>query len=296
MTNIKTLLDAFDDIKNSEGEKQESSFKDIMKFQAGNTYLVRLIPNLAEGRKTRYHYFHHSWTSNSTGQFVTALCPTTYGESCPIDNYVLKIYRNGDEAEKLANKAISRKENWMVNAYIVSDPVNPENNGKIKVVRYGKELAKIIDSAISGEDAEEFGIKVFDVQNGCTLKIKCEAKSAVAGKSKYTTYVSSKFMSPSTLEEITDEKLAEIHAGVIDMTKFNKKKSSAELQRMLDEHFFCTKDVENTETEEAEKTEVKASTKKTKTEEATESVETSETADVDDDTDAKLKALLADLT
>ena len=294
MTNKKTLLDAFDEIKNSASEKQDSPFKDIMKFQAGNTYLVRLVPNMEEGRKTRYHYFHHSWTSNSTGQFVTALCPTTYGESCPIDNYVLKIYRNGDEAEKLANKAISRKENWLVNAYIVSDPINPENNGKIKVIRYGKELAKIIDSAISGEDAAEFGVKVFDVQNGCTLKIKCEAKSANAGKSKYTTFVSSKFMSPSTLDEVTDEKLAEIHAGILDLTKFNRKKSPAELQKMLDEHFFCTKDLENAESDSEEETHSETTVNKAKQE--AESPETTENIEVDDDTDAKLKALLADLT
>ena len=34
---------------------------------------------------------------------------------------------------------------------------NPDNNGKVKILRYGKQLQKIITEAIEGEDAEEFG-------------------------------------------------------------------------------------------------------------------------------------------
>ena len=226
----------FDEIKNSynNNNKNDSVFKDIMKFQADKTYLVRLVPNIAEPGKTIYHYFHHSWNSKATGQFVTALCPSTYGETCPIDTYVIKTYKNGNDADKESIKPISRKENWLVNAYIISDPVNPENEGKIKVMRYGRELAKIIDSAISGEDAEEFGPKVFDIMNGCTLKIKCEAKASKGTGAKFTTYVSSKFMSASKLDNVTEETLKEIYASIIDLTRFNKQKSTAELQKMLD--------------------------------------------------------------
>jgi len=292
MTYTKTL---FDEIKNSynNDNKGESSFKDIMKFESGNTYTVRLIPNIAEPRKTIYHYYHHSWTSKSTRQFVTTLCPSTYGEKCPIDDYVLKIYRNGSDSEKEANKPISRKENWMVNVYVINDPVNGENNGKVKVVRYGKELDKIIQAAISGDDAEDFGAGVFDLQNGCTLKIKCESRSSKGdGKTKFTTYSSSKFVSASKLEEITDEKLQEIYANLIDLSKFNRRKTTAELQRMIDEHFFCIVDTNNKESssseEEKEETPVANSVKESSTD--------FETATVDDTTDAKLKALLDGLT
>ena len=293
MTYTKTL---FDEIKNSynNDNKGESSFKDIMKFEAGNVYTVRLIPNIAVPRQTIYHYYHHSWNSKDTGQFVTALCPSTYGEKCPIDDYVLKTYRNGSESEKEANKPIARKESWMVNVYVISDPVHPENNGKIKVVRYGKELDKIIQSAISGDDADDFGAGVFDLQNGCTLKIKCEARSSKGdGKaSKFTTYASSKFVAASKLDEITDEKLQEIYANIIDLTKFNRKKTTAELHRMLDQHFFCIVDVDKKE-EEVEDT---VSNKVNEVASFVKEPDVEETAAVYDDTDAKLKALLDDLT
>ena len=97
MTLTKNL---FAEIKASLSNKNENSYKDIMKFEAGKTYLVRLVPNINEPKKTIYNYKHHSWKSHSNGQFITSLCPSTYGESCPIDNYVMKTYNTGTEEEK----------------------------------------------------------------------------------------------------------------------------------------------------------------------------------------------------
>jgi hypothetical protein len=298
----------FNEIKASLSNKNDNSYKDIMKFEAGKTYLVRLVPNLHEGRKTIHHYKHHSWKSHANGQFVTSLCPGTYGESCPIDSYVLKTYNNGTDAEKKKLGDVSRKDNWLVNAYVISDPTNPENEGKVKVIRYGKELAKIINSAIDGDDAAEFGHKIFDVANGCTFRIKCESRTSSTGSNRMlTTYTSSKFMTPSKLDGVDETKLRTIHEGIFDLEKFNKPKTSAELQRMLEQHFFCIQDVETEEDVDPD-TVPEPSTKR---EDALKDIfagikdakapvdedvapKTTNTAAADD-TDAKLKELLAGL-
>lgn len=313
MTFTKNMFDA---IKTSLNNKNgESSFKEIMKFESGKTYLVRLVPNVIEPKNTIFHYYHHSWKSISNGQFVTTLCPTTYGESCPIDSYVLKTYNTGTSEEKTKLKEISRKENWMVNAYVISDPTNPENEGKVKVIRYGKELAKIINNAIDGDDADEFGVKIFDLAEGCTFKIKCESRSANFGGSNrmLTTYTSSKFMSPSKLDGVDQRKIDEIYNNVHDLNKFFKPKTQAELQRMLDQHYFCISDVvEDTDTDEVDDVvETQVSKKESTKNEALDSIfqgikESSEipektpevtksTTVSEDDTDAKLKELLAGL-
>jgi hypothetical protein len=315
MTFTKNMFDA---IKTSLSNKNgESSFKEIMKFESGKTYLVRLVPNVIEPKNTIFHYYHHSWKSLSTGQFVTTLCPTTYGESCPIDSYVLKTYNTGSSEEKSKLKEVSRKENWMVNAYVISDPTNPENEGKVKVIRYGKELAKIINNAIDGDDADEFGVKIFDLSDGCTFKIKCESRSANFGGANrmLTTYVSSKFMSPSKLEGIDQKKLDEVYNNVHDLNKFFKPKTQAELQRMLDQHYFCVSDVVEDTTDEDEVIEVRSTTPSPKEVEKNDALnsifegikESSEIPESkptppktqastdEDDTDAKLKELLAGL-
>ena len=236
--NTKSMFEAIKQSLSS-GEKEKGGnglYKEILKFTPGNTYQVRLLPNPSSPKETIFHYYNHGWNSVATGKFVTALCPTTFGETCPIDAYYLKTYRTGTESEKEAAKVLSRKEGWMVNVLVISDPENPENEGKVKILRYGKEMAKIIESALEGDDADEFGVeKVFDVENGSTLRIKCENRTgARGGKAQYVTYASSKFLSAATIEVDAETVLGSIH----DLKAVNKQTTSSEMQRLLDEHFF----------------------------------------------------------
>lgn len=302
----------FNEIKESLSTKKESPFREIMKFEPGKTYVVRLVPNVTDPKSTMFHYYHHSWNSLCTGQFVTTLCPSTYGEQCPIDQYVLKTYNTGTAEEKANIKTISRKENWFVNAYVISDPTNPENEGKVKVIRYGKELAKIINSAIDGDDSDEFGVKIFDVAEGCSLKIKCESRAGMAGSRAFVTYSASKFTSPSKLDGIDAKKVDTIYENVNELNKIIKPKTYAELQRMLDQHYFCVQDVASVEEEDEDTTPVQkpAASKKddalssifegikesTSTiEPAVSKTEIKEEKPSTDDADAKLRELLNSL-
>ncbi len=268
-------------------------FKEILRFTAGNTYQVRLVPNSNSPKETMFHYYHHAWNSNATGKFIMVTCPTTFGETCPIDAYYLKTYRTGTEAEKFAASPLSRKENWMVNVYVISDPSNPENEGKVKILRYGKELAKIIQSAIDGDDADEFGVeKIFDVANGSTLRIKCESRTGDRrGSSKqFITYASSKFLSPSSLD-LDEGKIQEIYNSIHDLKAVNKQTTPAEMQRLLDEHFFnlSTGSVDEDEDEVTEMLN-EASTFNTTSSETQDNNSSNE-----ESTDDKIKKILADL-
>lgn len=239
--NTKSMFDA---IKTSLTSDKDSGggnglYKEVLKFVPGNSYQVRLVPNPNAPKETIFHYYNHAWTSNSTGKFITAMCPTTFGDTCPIDSYYLKTYRTGSESEKAAAAVLSRKEGWLVNVYVVSDPTTPENEGKVKILRYGKELTKIIESALTGDDSEEFGVeKIFDVANGATLRIKCESRTGANKNAKqYVTYASSKFLTPTSLG-LSDAQVEQVYSSVHDLKTLNKQTTSAEMQRLLDEHFF----------------------------------------------------------
>ncbi len=294
MTNTKSMFDA---IKQSLNASEKNSggnglYKEILKFESGNTYQLRLVPNPKAPAESIFHYYNHGWNSNSTGKFVTALCPTTFGESCPIDAYYLKTYRTGTESEKAAASVLSRKEAWMVNVYVISDPTNPENEGKVKILRYSKELAKIIDSALKGDDADEFGVeKVFDVQGGSTLRIKCEPRAGSnKGNKKMVTYASSKFLAPSDI----DVDVESVYESLHDLTAVNKQTTPAEMQRLLDEHFFNLTTGSTPEPDDSEDEEETYTAPVTKSEPKRQaSVE--EESDSDESTDEKLKKLLADL-
>ena len=127
----------------------------------------------------------------------------------------------------------------MVNVYVVSDPKNPENNGTIKVLRYGRQLNKIIESAISGDDAAEYGAKIFDLsENGCNLRIKAELVSDKPGAPKYPTYTASKFLSPSAIEGLDEDKINSTYNNIYDLQTFLDHKSAEELKEVINVHFY----------------------------------------------------------
>ena len=125
-------------------------------------------------KKTFFHYFQHGWNSFSAGQYVSAISPQTFGDRDPIAETRYKLYRGNDEEKQMASKII-RSEKWLVNVYVVNDPVNPDNNGKVMTLRYGKQLHKVIASAIDGEDASDLGPRIFDLSpNGVNFKVIVE--------------------------------------------------------------------------------------------------------------------------
>lgn len=210
----------------------ESAFKDFLKMEVDKTYIIRLIPNVKNPERTMFHYYNHTWKSNLNNQIVSVLCPNTYGDRCPIDEYRSKIYNGKNESEIERIRPIKRNENWLVNVFVIKDPTNPENQGKVKILRYGKQLAKIIESAISGDDADEFGEKIFDLsENGCNLKIKVEKNEG-----GYATYVGSKFMSPSKLEG--SDNVDELYNSINELDAIFEHKSYDDVKKLFKVHFL----------------------------------------------------------
>lgn len=222
--------------ENSAGSNKQ---KDFLRTEPGNTYTVRLLPNLKDPTKTFLHYYSHGWNSYATGQLITLVSPTTWNERDPIAEERYRVLRNGTEAEKEKAKAIVRTERWLVNCYVVNDPVNEENNNKVKVLRFGRQLHKIIKDAMEGEDAEELGARIFDLSaKGVNLKIKVEKQG------DYPTYVSSKFTTPKEIESLDEDSYNKIYNSVYDLQSYLTVKSYDELKDMLDKHYHCKSDVE----------------------------------------------------
>jgi len=224
----------FDSIKDAlQKNAVQSGTRNILKFEKDKTYTVRLIPNVSSPEKTFFHYYTYDWSSFGTGQYTSVLSPTTFGQRCPITDTKFKVLRNGTDEEKAKANLLRRNERWLINAYVIDDPTNPENNGTLKIIRYGKQLHKIISDAIDGEGSEDFGPRIFDLsENGVNFKIKSEQQG------DYISYTSSKFTMPRKIEGMTDTKAEEVYNLAFDLTSIVSTKSQDELLEILDEHFF----------------------------------------------------------
>jgi hypothetical protein len=233
MSNITSSM--FESIKGAlaSNEEKSSGPADILRTEPGNTYTVRLLPFAKDPSKTFFHYFQHGWNSFSTGQYVSAISPQTFGDRDPIAETRYKLYRGNDEEKQMASKII-RSEKWLVNVYVVNDPVNPDNNGKVMTLRYGKQLHKVIASAIDGEDASDLGPRIFDLgPDGVNFKVIVEKQG------DFPTYVSSKFSFPTEVKGLTDDDHEGIYNKAIELDSVFNVKGYDDLKNMVDEHIYC---------------------------------------------------------
>jgi hypothetical protein len=223
--------------KNTDKSGGSGLYNEIMKTAVGNTYTVRLLPDSKSPADTFLHYYVHGWNSFATGAYVQAISPQTFGERDPISEERFRAKRTGTEDEKSKMEAVRRSEKWLVNVYVIDDPANPENNGKVKILRYGKQLQKIILEAIEGEDAEEYGVeRVFDLgPEGVNLKIKVEQQG------DYPSYVSSRFTAAGKLKLSEDEQ-QKIYDSANTLKDVFTVKSFDELKQMVDEHVYVKLD------------------------------------------------------
>lgn len=221
-----------DAIAKSETTGGNPLYKEILKFKVGNTYVLRLLPNINSPQNTFYHFYTHGWNSFTTGQYVSTLSLQTIGQPDPISKERYRLLKNGTPEEKAKAETVKWQEQWYVNVYVVDDPVNPENNGTVKIFRYGKMLDKMIKSAIEGDDSDEFGARVFDLSpSGVNFKLKVEKQG------EWTSYNSSRFTSPADLG-LSEEKIEEIYSSVHDLTSVNQIKSESEIVDMWNTHFL----------------------------------------------------------
>jgi len=242
----------FESIKSALTKETTSSsnkYKDILKTEAGNTYTVRLLPNIKDPAKTFFHYYSYTWKSFSNGQLVNITSPATWGKRDLIAEERYRILRTGSEEEKAKATALTRRESWMVNVYVVNDPVNEENNGQVKVLRFGRQIHKIIMDAMQGEEAVDYGPRIFDLsEKGCNFRIKVEKQG------DYPTYVSSKFALPKEIPGLTGDSIQETYNKAFDLESFVTLKEHNEIKQLLDQHYYGVESSDDVEISESSKT------------------------------------------
>jgi len=249
MAKNKFTASMFDKLKDAfkKGDTGNGSYVNIMKFPAGHTYTLRLIPNVENVDDTFYYHVVHSWKSNATGTFTSALSLQPLQQKDPIAEVRWKLYKEWKDANPNPGKddkgndikfrnPIDQKEQWFVNVYVVDDPACPENNGTVKVLKMGPQLKKIVDTHMSGDRAEEFGMLIFDLgEGGADFKIVAQEQG------EFTTFITSYFTTKSKLK-LSDDEIDAIYEAVHDLKAIIPVKTATELEELLATHFYCGKE------------------------------------------------------
>ena len=145
-------------------------------------------------------------------------CLTTLNEKCPVCEHNNTLWNSGIEANKDVARKQKRKLSYLANVLIVSDPSNPENEGQIKLFKFGKKIFDKITEAMNPEFADETPVNPFDMWEGANFKLK------IRNVEGYRNYDKSEFADKSALLDGDDVKLEELWKKEFSLKEFTEKK------------------------------------------------------------------------
>jgi len=140
------------------------------------------------------------------------------------------LWNTGIEANRKIVSSRKRRLSYVSNIYMIDDPKNPENNGKVFLFRYGAKIFEKIESAMVPQFADEIAFIPFDLWEGANFKLKIRK---VEG---YQNYDKSEFETQSALFD-DDDRMEKVWARtypllpIIDDKEF---KSFEDIQARLD--------------------------------------------------------------
>ena len=197
--------------------------------KSGNGYaVIRFLP-APEGEDLPFvKLYSHAFQGPGGWYIENSL--TSLGQKDPVSEYNTQLWNNGTDAGKETARKQKRKLTYMSNIYVVKDPANPENEGKVFLFKYGKKIFDKLTAAMQPEFEDEEAIDPFDFWQGANFKLK--AKN-VAG---YRNYDSSEFAAVSPLLDDDDalEGLWKKQFSLAEIVSTDQFKSYEDLKKRLE--------------------------------------------------------------
>ena len=196
--------------------------------QAGNGYaVIRFLP-AAEGAELPWvRYWDHGF-KGPTGLWYIERSLTSIGQQDPVGELNSKLWNTGLDADKDKARSQKRRLHYVSNIYVVSDPSNPQNEGKVFLYQFGKKIFDKIMDVMQPDFADETPVNPFDLWEGADFKLK------IRNVEGYRNYDKSEFSSAGQLAE--DDKLEAIYNQMHDLGEFTDPKNYktySELQAKL---------------------------------------------------------------
>ena len=196
--------------------------------KSGNGYaVIRFLP-APEGEDIPWaKVYSHAFQGPGGWYIENSL--TTIGQKDPVSEYNRDLWNSGSDADKDTVRKQKRKLSYYSNIYVVKDPTNPENEGKVFLFKYGKKIHDKILAAMQPEFEDETPINPFDFWQGANFKLKIRKVDG------YWNYDKSEFDSPAPLLD-DDDALEAIWKREYSLTEFTAPssfKSYEELEKRL---------------------------------------------------------------
>ena len=227
--NLKRNRDSLDKLTKaieSTTQTAEAGSKDDTRFwtptvdKSGNGMaVIRFLPAAgADGEDGLpwVRLFDHGF--QGPGGWYIDKCLTTLNEKCPVCEHNNTLWNSGVEANKDVARKQKRRLSYYANIYVISDPSNPENEGTVRLFKFGKKIFDKITEAMNPEFADETPLNPFDFWDGANFKLK------IRNVEGYRNYDKSEFADKSALLDGDDAKLEKIYSQQYSLKEMTDRK------------------------------------------------------------------------
>jgi len=156
------------------GSKDDTRFWQPEVDKAGNGMaIIRFLPAPAADGDDALPWvrvFNHGFQGPGGWYIENSL--TTLNQKDPVSEYNSILWNSGIEANKEIARKQKRRLTYIANILVISDPKNPENEGQIRLYKFGKKIFDKISEAMNPEFADETPLNPFDFWEGANFKIK----------------------------------------------------------------------------------------------------------------------------
>lgn len=213
------------DVKKSYQEENDKFWQPTVDKTGTGSAIIRFLPPSADDTDPWIKLYSHGFESN--GGWYIENCPTTIGAQCPVCEHNNTLWTSGIDANKEIVRNQKRRLTYIANILVISDPKNPENEGQVKLFKFGKKIFEKIMDASNPKFEDQEPINPLDFWNGANFRLRiCKVDG-------YRNYDKSSFDSPSALfngDDVLLEELWKKQHCLKNLVGLDKFKIYAELQ------------------------------------------------------------------
>jgi len=155
---------------------------------------------------------------------------TTLGQKDPVSEYNSQLWNSGIEANKEIARKQKRRLTYVSNVLVIKDPTNPQNEGQVRLYKYGKKIWDKINDQMNPEFEDETPLNPFDLWEGANFKLKIRKVDG------FSNYDKSEFeaSTPVNDEDSKMEELWKTEHSLSEFTDPKNFKTYSELKEKLD--------------------------------------------------------------
>ena len=206
-SNFDAITKALETKMTPENQQSNNKYQDDRLWKpeldkTGNGYAVLRFLPASNGEEMPWQRVWTHAFQDKGGWFIENSL-TTLNQKDPVSEENTRLWNTGIDSDKDIARKRKRKLSYYANIYVVSDPKHPENEGQVKLYKFGKKIFDKITEAMQPAFEDEQAINPFDFWKGANFKLKIRKVDG------YWNYDKSEFDSSSTVKE-NDEAIEEL--------------------------------------------------------------------------------------